>query len=134
MLSRNRIPPTLPFRDNETLIIISPWKSNTWHLEANLFLRLWHSFSRLGETKIHNFFVVGHLSSQLYLHKTLSNSKTILRFYYRKRFLWSFWKKLFMSSKMIFDQKNILVKKLEANWYSFVKKERTSKLIKFWWQ
>ena len=102
-----------------------------------LFLLLWHSFSRLGKTKIHNFFVVGHLSSQLYLHKTLSNSKTILRFYYRKRLLWSFWKKLFMSSKFsskkIFDQKNILVKKLEANWYSFVKKERTSKLIKFWW-
>ena len=102
-----------------------------------LFLLLWHSFSRLGKTKIHNFFVVGHLSSQLYLHKTLSNSKTILRFYYRKRLLWSFWKKLFMSSKfsskMIFDQKNILAKKLEANWYSFVKKERTSKLIKFWW-
>ena len=34
------------------------------------------------------------------------------------------------SSKKIFDQKNILVKKLEANWYSFVKKERTSKTSK----
>ena len=34
------------------------------------------------------------------------------------------------SSKMIFDQKNILVKKLEANWCSFVKKERTSKTNK----
>merc|ERR1712035_11351 len=31
----------------------------------------------------------------------------------------------------IFNQKNILVKKLEANCHSFVKKERTSKLIKF---
>ena len=103
-----------------------------------LFLGLWHSFSRLGKTKIHNFFVVGHLSSQLYLHKTLSNSKSILRFYYRKTTFVKFWKKLFMSSKFsskkIFNQKNNLVKKLEANCYSFVKKERTSKLIKFLWQ
>ena len=102
-----------------------------------LFLLLWHSFSRLGKTKIHNFFVVGHLSSQLYLHKTLSNSKTILRFYYRKRLLWSFWKKLFMSSKFsskkIFDQKNILVKKLEQIGIALLKKNEHQKLIKFWW-
>ena len=35
------------------------------------------------------------------------------------------------SSKKIFDQKNILAKKLEANWYSFVKKNEHQKLMKF---
>ena len=55
-----------------------------------------------------------------------------------KRLLWSFEKNCSchqsFHQKRFSTKKNNLVKKLEANCYSFVKKERTSKLIKFWWQ
>ena len=81
------------------------------------------------------FFRCGSPEFSVLLTQNLVKFKDHFAFLLQKTTFVKFLKKIVLSSKFsskkIFDQKNILVKKLEAIWYSFVKKERTSKLIKF---
>ena len=81
------------------------------------------------------FFRFGSPGFSALLTQNLVKFKEHFAFLLQKNDFCEVLKKLFMSSKFsskkIFNQKNNLVKKLEANCNSFVKKERTSKLIKF---
>ena len=112
MLSRR---PTLPFRDNESLKIILPWKSNTYHLEANT--RLCDNYFWVCDThfrdlerrkfKIFSLWVTWVLSFTY--TKPCQIQRAFCVFTTEKRLLWSFEKNC--SCHQSFHQKRLSTKK-----------------------
>ena len=113
MLSRRS--PTLPFRDNEGLKIILPWKSNTYHLEANT--RLCDNYFWVCDTHFRDLerrkFIIFSLLVIWVLSFTYTKPCQIQRafcvFTTEKRLLWSFEKNC--SCHQSFHQKRFSTKK-----------------------
>ena len=108
-------PPTLPFRDNESLKIILPWKSNTYHLEANT--RLCDNYFWVCDTHFRDLerrkFIIFSLLVIWVLSFTYTKPCQIQRpfcvFTTEKRLLWSFEKNC--SCHQSFHQKRFSTKK-----------------------
>ena len=108
-------PSTLPFRDNESLKIILPWKSNTYHLEANTRLcdnYFWVCDNHFRDLKIRKFIIFSLLVIWV-LSFTYTKPSQIQRafcvFTTEKRLLWSFEKNC--SCHQSFHQKRFSTKK-----------------------